>query len=83
MSSEIFEVVKGYVEGHLPTRNRGLLEPETVLWEGGIIESLSLLSLVSFLESHIELQVPDDDLRAENFATLGVIVALVERLKKP
>jgi len=42
------------------------------------IDSLGLIRLVSFLESDLGVRVEDDELLADNFATLGAIQKLLE-----
>ena len=42
------------------------------------IDSLGLIRLVSFLESDLGIRVEDDELLADNFATLGAIAKLLE-----
>ncbi|MBI5841423.1 MAG: acyl carrier protein [Chloroflexi bacterium] len=49
------------------------------LVDSGIIDSLGVMNLLSFLEEKFSIQIPDDDLIPENFASLSTITALVER----
>ena len=42
------------------------------------IDSLALIRLVSFLENDLGIRVEDDELLADNFATLGAILKLLE-----
>jgi acyl carrier protein len=48
------------------------------LVESGIIDSLGVMTLLSFLEEKFTIQIPDHDLTPENFASLSSITALVE-----
>ena len=48
------------------------------LLDSGVLDSASMLVLVSFLESRFGLTISDEDLLPENFETIGAIVALVE-----
>ena len=48
---------------------------ETSLLESGILDSLSLLQLVVFLEERFGITVGDADLLPENFASLNTICA--------
>ncbi len=41
------------------------------------IDSLSLIRLVALLESELGIQIEDEELMAENFATLRAIDALI------
>jgi acyl carrier protein len=58
------------------------LTPETALVESGILDSLSLLQLVVFLEERFGITVGDADLLPENFATLNTICAYL-RTREP
>jgi acyl carrier protein len=46
------------------------------------IDSLGLIRLVAFLESDLGIRVEDEELLADNFASLGAIARLLE-LKSP
>ncbi len=45
----------------------------------GIIDSLGVVQLVSFVESRYGLKVPDTDLVPENFDSVSKLVAYVDR----
>ena len=49
--------------------------------ESGIIDSLGVMTLLSFLDEKFSIQVSGDDLVPENFASISAIAALVERQK--
>jgi acyl carrier protein len=46
---------------------------------GGLIDSLGVLQLVSFVESQYAIQVADTDLTPENFDSVSKLAAYVER----
>jgi acyl carrier protein len=48
------------------------------LVESGIIDSLGVMTLLSFLEEKFSIKIPDQELTPENFATLSTVTALVE-----
>jgi acyl carrier protein len=48
------------------------------LVESGIIDSLGVMTLLSFLEEEFSIKIPDQELTPENFATLSMITTLVE-----
>ena len=58
------------------------LANETSLLTSGIIDSLSLLRLVVFLEERFGITMGDADLLPENFATVDTICAYV-RAREP
>ena len=47
----------------------------------GVLDSLNLLRLVSFLEKKFKLQVDDEDLAPQNFKSLKAITEYVSRQK--
>jgi acyl carrier protein len=55
---------------------------DTKLIESGVLDSLSVLKLVIFIEEKFEVKVEADEVVAENFETLDAMTNLV-RKKKP
>jgi acyl carrier protein len=49
------------------------------LVDHGIIDSLTMMELIGFLEQTYEIQVTDDELIPENFETLSAIAGFVEQ----
>lgn len=49
------------------------------LVESGIIDSLGVMTLLSFLDEKFSIQVSGDDLIPENFESVSAITALVNR----
>jgi acyl carrier protein len=58
------------------------LSNETSLLEGGILDSLSLLRLVVFLEERFNLTIGEADLLPENFDSVNTICAYL-RMREP
>ena len=52
------------------------LTPESPLLQGRV-DSLGLNQLIGFLEDEFEIEVDDDDMREEHFATVSTITRLV------
>lgn len=48
------------------------------LLDSGLIDSMAVLKLVSFVESEFGLEVTDEEVVPENFETIEAIVRLVE-----
>lgn len=76
-------VIKDYISREL-VRDPALLPvaDDTSLLESGILDSLSLLQLVVFLEGHFGITVGDADLLPEHFATVNAICAYL-RTREP
>jgi acyl carrier protein len=54
------------------------LDPDSSLLDRGVLDSLSLLRLINFIEERLGVTVEDDEVLPENFQTLNVTVAFVE-----
>ena len=63
-----------------PLARKAGIGKDTALLEKGILDSLGILDVVSFLESEFSMVVSDDELVPDNFQTLGTLSAFV--LKK-
>lgn len=59
----------------------GEIPPDEDLLATGIVDSHGVLQLVAFLRSHYGVTVSDEELKPENFQTLGAIEAFVERAR--
>lgn len=55
------------------------LTPTTNLIDDGIVDSLGLFSIISFLEERFGFAVSNDDVVAENFASVDAIARYVMR----
>ena len=54
------------------------LEPDEDLLELGIIDSLGLMKLISFMEETFAITIPDEGVIPENFQNLNCMAKLVE-----
>ena len=52
------------------------------LLENGVIDSVAMIELVSFIEETYGVHVPDEDLMPEHFETLESIVSYIEKKKQ-
>jgi acyl carrier protein len=69
-------VIKDYISRELAPDPALLpLSNDTPLLDSGILDSLSLLRLVVFLEERFETTMGDADLLPENFASVNAICA--------
>jgi acyl carrier protein len=51
--------------------------PDTALLELGILDSLSMVNLLSYLEVNLGIKIPEDQILPENFATPSTIARMV------
>jgi len=74
------EVVKAFIlEKFLPGEDPRNLTDDTELKESGILDSLSTLKLVTFLEERFKIELEASDLDGANLSTVASIAALVEQ----
>ncbi|MGE5221159.1 MAG: acyl carrier protein [Omnitrophica WOR_2 bacterium] len=74
------EIIRDFISSELLDGARGTpVGDEDQLIENGIIDSLGIMSLLSFVEERFSMQIPGDDLMPENFASISAITALVDR----
>ena len=78
MKEEIFEEsIRSFVLEHFPlARQRSVGNQESLL-ENGILDSLGILEVVTFLEGEFLITVDDDELQPENFASIASMSAYV------
>ena len=60
--------------------DRGLKD-DTDLQESGLLDSLTTLALISFLEKTFSIQIDPVDIHAETFQTLDAIATLIQQKK--
>jgi len=78
VAESVAREVREYILSHfLPGDPEDSLADDDLLLEGGIIDSGSVISLVLFLEDQFGMQVADDDLVVENFASVERISSFV------
>lgn len=78
------EIVKGFIREQISSgENTEDIADDTNLKDSGILDSLSTLKLVSFLEQAFSIEVHAADLEAERLSSVRNIVGFVaERAKK-
>ena len=76
---KVRETVRRFIlDNFLPGENAANLTDSTELKESGILDSLSTLKLVTFLEERFCVEFEANDLEAGNLATIASIERLVE-----
>ena len=73
------DLVRHFIlDNFLPGEDPKNLTDDTELKESGILDSMSTLKLVSFLEERYAVEFEANDLEAGNLANVASIVKLVE-----
>jgi acyl carrier protein len=77
--SDIREAVRQFLLANfLPGEDSRNLTDQTDLKTSGILDSLSTLRLVAFLEEKFVIELAPDDLEPHNLATVEAIAGLVQ-----
>lgn len=77
--SAIKEELRGYILSEfLPGEAAGNLKDETPLRTSGVLDSMGLLRLVSFIESHHGIELEAHETSVENFDTIDAIAKLIQ-----
>lgn len=66
-------VLMRYIKEELLRGRKNDLQPEDDLLGSGIINSLGILQLVSFIEERMSIEIPDEDVVYENFHSVGAL----------
>ena len=53
------------------------IKEDTLIFEEGIFDSLGFLSLISFLDEELGIEVADNELVEENFESINAIVTFI------
>lgn len=78
-TSSIEQKIHSFLLEKFPLARKAGIGKDTALLERGILDSLGILDVVSFLECEFSIVVSDDELLPENFQTLGTLCAFVLR----
>ena len=70
--------IRGFVTSRFPLARERAVDDETSLLDTGIVDSLGILDLVTFLEDTFSVKVDDEELNPENFESIAALVRFVE-----
>ena len=73
--------IETFILNDLLSGSRDRLDPDESLISTGVIDSLGMLRLISFLEESFNIKVNDGDVLDTNFDSLNKIAAFVEKQK--
>ena len=73
------ELLADYLCQRFPVLAGTALTDDTALLDGGLIDSLGILDLATFLGERLGIEISDDDFEPSNFETFGKLIAFVER----
>jgi acyl carrier protein len=70
--------IRKFVLDKFPLARKQQIKDSDPLLESGVLDSLGVLDLVSFVEQEFSVHVADDELTPENFQTIDRIAAFIE-----
>jgi acyl carrier protein len=70
--------IREYIQSELLMGDESSLRDDTPLG-GGVIDSVGLMQLITFIEERFEIDVDDEELTSAHFGTVANIAALVDR----
>lgn len=80
--SEVLHSLKGYISREILDGKDIGLDGSTPLIEWGIINSMEIARLVTFIQERFGVKVPSDKITIEYFGNLNAISSLVVDLEK-
>jgi acyl carrier protein len=69
--------IRKFVLDKFPLARKQQIKDSDPLLESGVLDSLGVLDLVSFVEQEFSVHVADDELVPENFQTIDRIAAFI------
>jgi len=78
---EVEQKLKHFIAAELMYADDDALSAEEPLLGSGIVDSLGIMRLVSYIEEEFGVVVPEEDLVPEHFQSVNRLAAFVERLQ--
>ena len=77
------ETLLNYIETELIVSDQTIeISAEDDLLGSGLVDSLGMMKLISFIEQEYELKIPAEDMVIENFMTVSCISQYVKSRRK-
>lgn len=70
--------IRHFIFDKFPLARKRQLAEDASLLETGIVDSIGILEIVTFVEEEFDVKVADEDLVPENFGTIAGIAAFIE-----
>lgn len=80
--SEVLQELKDYVSQEILDGKDIGLDDSTPLLEWGIINSMEIARMISFIEDRFRVEIPEDKINPEYFMSLSAISDLVTELSE-
>ncbi len=76
---DLKEEIRKFILETFPVARKNKITEDSLLLETGIIDSLGVIEVVNFLIEQLGIELEEEDLTMENFATIVSIVNLIEQ----
>lgn len=76
------EELIGYIKKEFVEDPDEEIDENTPLMSSGLIDSLSIVSLVAFIDKKYGVKIPDEKGTVENFETITKIIDIINQFKK-
>ena len=76
--NHINQQIRKFIMEKFPLARKQQVKDSDPLLESGVLDSLGVLDLVTFVEQEFSIHVADDELIPENFQTIDRIASFVE-----
>lgn len=74
---EILTSIEQFIYAQFPLARQRRIEQHTSLIESGIIDSLGILEIVTYIEAEFLITVTDDEMLSEHFNSIESLAAFV------
>jgi acyl carrier protein len=71
--------IRNFILNHFPLARKRAMQDGDLLLANGIIDSLGILEVVTFVEQEFGITIADEELLPESFASVSSIARFVER----
>lgn len=78
-TAEITQAILSFLTRLAPQALADGLSAETPLLSSGVLDSLSVVELMTFVADDLGFEIDDDDFTPENFETVASLVRLIEQ----
>ena len=81
-SIDTLEKIRSFIVEHIPQARQLNVQNEDELIETGLLDSLGILDVVTYLEEEFGLTVSDEELTPENFQSISTMASYVQMKKE-
>ncbi|MFK7811726.1 MAG: acyl carrier protein [Maribacter sp.] len=73
------ETILRYIQTEISNDPSEDIESDEDLFGGGIIDSIGMIKLISFLQEEFSIEVPAEDMTVENFMTVESMIEYISK----